>query len=61
MVVVPGRLGIGAFAPRLDPRGNSVRGLQACEALAERYSLHSFARGEGPDPLVEALEGKAAF
>ena len=30
LAVVPGRLGIAVFSPRLDPFGNSVRGIAAC-------------------------------
>jgi glutaminase len=59
LAVVPGRLGIAVFSPPLDRRGNSVRGLRACAALAERYALHLFA-GD-PQPLEEAVGGKAAF
>lgn len=61
VAVVPGRLGIGVFAPPLDERGNSVRGVRACVALAQHYGLHIFARRDGPDPLAAALEGKVAF
>jgi glutaminase len=35
-------LGIGVFSPRLDAAGNPVRGLLACEALAEELGLHLF-------------------
>jgi glutaminase len=39
----PGRLGFGAHSPLLDPRGNSVRGIAACELLSHRLDLHLFA------------------
>src|SRR5450631_1681206 len=39
----PGRLGFGAHSPLLDPRGNSVRGIAACELLSHRLGLHLFA------------------
>jgi glutaminase len=58
VAVVPGRLGIGVFSPLLDARGNSVRGVKACMALAEHYGLHTFARRDSPDPLMAALDGK---
>lgn len=60
VAVVPGRLGIGVFAPPLDARGNSVRGVRACSAISERYGLHIFARRDGPDPLEADLGGRAA-
>jgi glutaminase len=40
IAVLPGQLGIGVFSPRLDPHGNSVRGVRACEELADLFSLH---------------------
>jgi glutaminase len=39
-VVLPGAFGIGTYSPRLDERGNSVRGVAACEQLARRFALH---------------------
>jgi glutaminase len=38
--VLPGQLGIGVYSPRLDSRGNSVRGVLVCRALSERLGLH---------------------
>jgi glutaminase len=40
LAVSPGQFGIGLFSPPLDARGNSVRGVLACERLAERFGLH---------------------
>ena len=40
LAVLPGQLGIGVFSPRLDPRGNSVRGVQVCADLSRAYGLH---------------------
>jgi glutaminase len=37
---LPGQLGLAAHSPRLDARGNSVRGVAACEQLSERLGLH---------------------
>ncbi|MCO5168195.1 MAG: glutaminase A [Planctomycetes bacterium] len=42
LAVVPGVLGLAIFSPRLDPRGNSVKGVRACERLSERLGLHAF-------------------
>jgi glutaminase len=44
LAVVPGRLGIAVFSPRLDPFGNSVRGIAACRRLSEVLGLHLFDR-----------------
>jgi glutaminase len=40
MAVLPGQLGIGVYSPRLDPRGNSVRGVAVCAALSAELGLH---------------------
>ncbi len=40
LVVLPGQLGIGVFSPRLDARGNSVRGLSVCRDLSRELELH---------------------
>ncbi|WP_072314631.1 glutaminase A [Agrococcus sp. Marseille-P2731] len=37
---LPGQAGIGAFSPRLDEIGNSVRGVRAFEALSADLGLH---------------------
>lgn len=42
IAVVPGLLGIGIYSPLLDNRGNSVRGIQVCEALSKNFNLHMF-------------------
>lgn len=43
LVVVPGRMGIAAFSPRIDARGASVRGVTAVQRLSEKLNLHLFA------------------
>lgn len=40
LAVLPGQLGIGVFSPRLDARGNSVRGVKVCEDLSRDMNLH---------------------
>lgn len=42
MAVLPGQLGIGVYSPPLDARGNSVRGLRACDDLSRVFDLHLF-------------------
>jgi glutaminase len=39
-----GQLGIGVFSPRLDARGNSVRGVLVCDSLSRTYSLNMTVR-----------------
>ncbi len=40
LAVAPGRLGIAAFSPRLDPLGSSVRGAAAVRDVARARGLH---------------------
>lgn len=40
LAVLPGQVGIGVFSPRLDARGNSVRGVAVCAALSAELGLH---------------------
>lgn len=42
MAVLPGQFGLGVFSPRLDAKGNSVRGIEVCKRLSNDYSLHLF-------------------
>jgi len=42
LAVVPGRMGIAVFSPRVDDHGNSVRGVRVCEAISDRLGLHLF-------------------
>jgi len=47
LAVLPGQLGIGVWSPRLDGRGNSVRGVAVCRDLARDLDLH-LVRGVRP-------------
>lgn len=38
---LPGQIGLAAFSPKLDSRGNSVRGVRVCEQLSRDMGLHS--------------------
>jgi hypothetical protein len=40
LAVVNRQIGIASYSPRLDARGNSVRGIQASVQLAEELGLH---------------------
>jgi len=40
--VVNRQLGIGTYSPRLDPKGNSVRGVAAFTEIADELGLHAF-------------------
>lgn len=40
VAVLPGQLGLAVFSPRLDAKGNSVRGIAVCESLSQNFGLH---------------------
>lgn len=40
VAVLPGQLGLAVFSPRLDAKGNSVRGIAVCEALSRDFGLN---------------------
>ncbi|HEU0190710.1 MAG TPA: glutaminase A [Mycobacterium sp.] len=40
VAVLPGQLGIGVYSPRVDAKGNSVRGVLVCRSLSQRLGLH---------------------
>jgi glutaminase len=42
LAVVNRQLGIAVYSPRLDAKGNSVRGILACKELAKELGLHAF-------------------
>lgn len=52
--VLPGRLGIAVYSPRLDERGNSVRGVAVCRALSQDLALHLVRPGERTAPPIRA-------
>ena len=54
LVVLPGQLGIGVFSPRLDPRGNSVRGVQVCKDLSRDLQLHFLRVGRSSHAVMRA-------
>lgn len=42
MAVLPGQFGLGVFSPRLDAKGNSLRGVEACRRVSRDFRLHLF-------------------
>jgi glutaminase len=42
MVIAPNLFGMALFSPRLNPSGNSVRGIEFCKRLVASYRVHVF-------------------
>jgi len=55
--VVNRQLGVGSFAPRLDAKGNSVRGVKALRILSDELGLHAFECTNTGSTFVEGLIG----
>jgi glutaminase len=55
VAVLPGLAGVAVFSPPLDPKGNSVRGVAVCRALAERFGLHIFESGHEGKSLRDEI------
>jgi glutaminase len=58
--VVNRQLGIGTFSPRLDSKGNSVRGINAFRELADELGLHAFECSNVGSSFVRSFIGGAA-
>jgi len=40
LAILPGRFALVVYSPRLDSRGNSVRGIEVCKAISKDLGLH---------------------
>lgn len=60
VAVVPGKLGIGVFSPKLDVKGNSVRGVKVCERLSKEFGLHCFESGFAGPSISEQFAPRRA-
>jgi glutaminase len=56
--VVNRQLGIGTYSPRLDPKGNSVRGVAAFREIADELGLHAFEYSNVGSAFVRSFVGE---
>lgn len=57
LAVLPGQLGIGVFSPPLDAKGNSVRGVLACQEMSRDFNLHFLRVARSSRSIVRAEYG----
>lgn len=55
LAVVNRQMGIAVYSPRLDSKGNSVRGMLACKDLASELGLHAFEFTNVGSNFVQAM------
>lgn len=48
LLIIPGVMGLAIYSPRLDHRGNSVRGIKVSEELSNKFRLHVLDYGGEP-------------
>ncbi len=56
IAVVPGQFGICVYSPRVDERGNSVRGIRVCEDLSANSGMHIFEARAGTEDVLANLD-----
>lgn len=61
MAVLPGQFGLAVYSPRLDERGNSVRGIGVIKAFSEEFQLHLFHGERGLPGAIRAAYSGAAL
>lgn len=52
LAIIPGQGAIAVFSPPIDPRGNSVRGVEACRRIAGTFGLHLFRTHPDPRSVI---------
>ena len=48
LVVIPNKLGICTWSPKLNPDGNSKRGVLFCEKFAQKFAVHNYEGANSP-------------
>ncbi|MEO0536744.1 MAG: glutaminase A [Cyanobacteria bacterium P01_A01_bin.123] len=60
MVVIPNVLGLCIWSPNLDVQGNSVRGVEFCKQLVQKFSVHNYDnldfQSEKKNPRVSPIQ-----
>ncbi|BBM81852.1 glutaminase A [Candidatus Uabimicrobium amorphum] len=63
MIVVPNLMGICTWSPRIDQLGNSVRGIEFCKRLVEKFNIHHYDNLTGvsqkKNPRLDRIQTKS--
>ena len=61
IIVIPNVMGICIWSPRLDSLGNSVRGIEFCKLLEQRYGIHRYSSLKGLSKRVDVRDWSNGF
>ncbi|WP_372370245.1 glutaminase A [Candidatus Uabimicrobium sp. HlEnr_7] len=63
LIVIPNLMGICVWSPRIDHLGNSVRGLEFCKKLVQKFSVHHYDNltgiSEKKNPRLDRIQTKS--
>ena len=60
IAILPGQFGMAIFSPRLDPKGNSIRGIEVCRQVSQDFGLHMLTTGRPSASAIRTQYDAAA-
>lgn len=54
VAVLPGRFALATYSPKLDAKGNSVRGIETCKAISKGLGLHMMGATRNGSQVISA-------
>jgi len=59
LIVIPNVLAVALYSPRLDGKGNSVRGVKFCSKLVDRFNFHQYDHMKTADRKMDPTKMEA--